>query len=1440
MIGTGRAVEVLHDRGPVTSLNVNRWISGSGYLIGGRLVLTAAHTVDHRGDLGDDEQLLVRTIEGIEFAALVVLASDESSGVDLALLEVIDPRFEEHLPPVTFARVNRDSPVPVSDCWAVGFPQFGEAGPVLAEGGRRETWHVRGDILPGGKLRSGLLSLQVASTPQALSTPLGRSEWEGMSGAVVFASDSPDNDRVVGVISTHHRPEGESALTVMPVTAIGRLPAPGQWWHRLGVPDQGALSVLPRQTASAAGGVPRLAEDALSFRQVYLEQVRRIAPPDPPGLVGREEELAELARFCLQPDARPYAYWQADAWAGKSALLSTFVLSPSAEVAARARIVSFFITARLAAQDTREAFIQVALEQLAGLLGQSLPTALPEATREAFVLNLMSRAAAACAEVGRRLILLVDGLDEDRGTTTGPDAHSIAGLLPANPPAGMRVIVAGRPNPPIPDDVPDWHPLRDPKIIRLLAPSPYAGGIRRLSSQELKRLLRGSAAVQDLLGLLTVARGGLSAPDLEELTDLPRWDIEEILHTATGRTFARRASRWTPGTLPETYLLGHEELQATATAYLGEGRLVGYRNRLHAWADAWRSRGWPPGTPEYLLGGYYRLLEDVGDLPRMIEFAGDMARHDRMLDVTGGDAAAVAEIRTVLDRIAVQDAPDLANALVLACHRDQLIRRNAFIPAGLPGVWASLGQLRRAEGLAASIADPRMRARALADVAAALAKDGQLQQGASVARQAETAAKSITDLYQQELALVGVAAALAGAGQPEQAIAAARSITIPYWQELAVAGVAAALAGAGLPEEAIAAARSITEPSTQARALTDIAAALAESGQPEQGASVAGQAETAARSITDPDMQTHALADVAAALAGAGLPEQAIAVAQSITEPSTQAHALAGVAAALAKDGHYQQAITAARSITDPARQARALADVAAALAEDGQPEQGASVAGQAETAARSITDPDTQAHVLADVAAALAKDGHPARRLSFPRQRTNPRQALANEAVALAGIRQYEQAIAVARSITDPDMQARALADVAAALAKDGQPEQAASVAGQAETAARSITDPDTQAHVLADVAAALAEDGQPEQAASVAGQAETAARSITDPDTQARALTDVAEALAGARLYEQAITAAQSITDPAFRTHSVARVAAALAKDGQPEQAIAVARSITNPNAQASALAGVAAALAKYGEPEQAVAVARSISSPGMQARALADVAAALAEDGQLEQAAPIAGQAETAARSITHPGTHAWALARVAAAFAGAGQLEQAASVAGQAETAARSITDPDRQAHALADVAAALAAGGRPEQGIAVARSITAPGTRAQAQADVAAALAAGGRPEQAVAVARSITNPDRQARALADVAAALAAGGRLEQAAAVARSITAPGTRAQAQATIAVALARTGRIESGKRLAADVCASGKWTIAVRPVLLLTPSAYTRVMDILKAW
>ena len=540
-------------------------------------------------------------------------------------------------------------------------------------------------------------------------------------------------------------------------------------------------------------------------------------------------ELAELAAFCLEDGRGPYVWWQAGHYSGKSALLATFVLRPPEPVARRVQIVSFFITARLAAQDTREAFTQVLLEQLAEITGQELPAVLPEATREGYLLDLLAQAAAACQQAGGRLVLVVDGLDEDRGVTTGPYAHSIAGLLPADPPAGMRVIVAGRPNPPVPDDVPDWHPLHDPGIVRKLTGSAHARNIGRLARRELQRLLGGSPAEQDLLGLLTAAAGGLSSPDLGELTGIPLWEIETILHTTAGRTFARRSPRWEPATGPQVYLLDHDELRAEAVRYLAR-RLPDYWDRLHAWAQAYQARGWPPDTPEYLLGDYYSLLESLRDLPRMTACASDPARHNRLLALTGGDAAALAEIRAALDLVAAQDAPDLAAALALAWLRGQLNARNTHIPIRLPAVWATLGRTARAEALASSITDPGGQADALAWVAEVLAEAGQHQQAAEAAGRAEAAAQSITDPGEQADALAKVAVALAEAGQHQQAAEAAG--------------------------RAEAAAQSITDPGEQADALAKVAVALAQAGQHQQ-------AEAAARSITDPDRQTDALAKVA-------------------------------------------------------------------------------------------------------------------------------------------------------------------------------------------------------------------------------------------------------------------------------------------------------------------------------------------------------------------------------------------------------------------------------------------------------------------------------------------------------------------------------------------------------------------------------------------------
>lgn len=449
----------------------------------------------------------------------------------------------------------------------------------------------------------------------------------------------------------------------------------------------------------------------------YLEQVRQIAPQQ---LHERDNELTELAAFCIEPGRGPYEWWQAGAWAGKSALMSWFVLHPPPGV----RIVSFFVTSRYAGQNDRAAFTDVVLEQVAEMLGQSMPAFLTAATREAHLLGMLAAAAEAFQRRDERLVLVVDGLDEDRGVTTGPDAHSIAALLPTWPAAGLRIIAAGRPHPPISADVPDDHPLRDPGIVRMLGRSPWAEVVKADMQRELKRLLHGTPAEQDLLGLVTAAGGGLSGPDLAELTGLPVYDVEENLHAVAGRTFTTRPAHWQRGIAPPVYVLGHEELQTAATASLGDTRLVGYRQRLHTWADEYRHQGWPSGTPVYLLRGYFQMLQATSDTTRLVACALDRARHDRMLDLTGGDASGLAEIITAQEAILAQDDPDLAAAIRLARHRDDLASRT-HIPSTLPSAWAALGQHTRAEALARSLTDPDEQARMLSELAEALVQAGQ-------------------------------------------------------------------------------------------------------------------------------------------------------------------------------------------------------------------------------------------------------------------------------------------------------------------------------------------------------------------------------------------------------------------------------------------------------------------------------------------------------------------------------------------------------------------------------------------------------------------------------------------------------------------------------------------------------------------------------------------
>jgi tetratricopeptide (TPR) repeat protein len=668
--------------------------------------------------------------------------------------------------------------------------------------------------------------------------------------------------------------------------------------------------------------------------------------------VDREQELAELAAFCTATNTASYLWWRAPAWAGKSALMSWFVLHPPAGV----RVVSFFITARWAAQSDRIAFTDVVVEQLAELLDEPMPS-MVDATRDLYFLDLLHRATEACQAHGEHLILLVDGLDEDRGVTAGPEAHSIAALLPVAPPAGARIIVTGRPQPPIPTDVPEHHPLRDRSIVRPLARSARAAVVREDMLRELTRLLHGSPAEQVLLGLITAAGGGLSAHDLTELTGCPTWEIEDHLHAVAGRSFKTRPSRWRPDEGPQVYVLAHEELQVSAVTRLGHPRLEGYQSRLHRWANRYKDRGWPAGTPEYLFRGYYRMLHNTGDVSRLVEYALDPARHDRMLGLTGGDSAAMAEINTAQDIICGRDEPDLLALARLAIYRSILMERNTRIPTELPALWARLGYLTRGEALVDSIASPRKRVEALTAMVRVSADAGDHDRARLLANKALTLADAIIDPATRAESLSSLVREMVRVGDVDRtrllidrAEAAAHAIVIQYSQAAALATLAKAVSKIGDLSRAEVIAESITDRAWRAAALAVIVEVAADCGDIDRARQLMDKAQALTEEIPDPGWQAESYALLVQAAARAGdldrarvLTDKAEMLAESIADAGSRAEVLSNLIAAVAYAGDLERvrrltnkAVTHAESMPNSDWQAEALTTVVRAVTDHG------------------------------------------------------------------------------------------------------------------------------------------------------------------------------------------------------------------------------------------------------------------------------------------------------------------------------------------------------------------------------------------------------------------------------------------------------------------------------------------------------------------------
>jgi len=961
----------------------------------------------------------------------------------------------------------------------------------------------------------------------------------------------------------------------------------------------------------------------------YRENILDIAPSG--GLLDRVAELAELSDFCSSGDS--YLWWQGGPWAGKSALLSWFALNPPPGIVP----VCFFITARYASQSDSSAFLASMLAQLEELCTPCEWETSTDTQAAAAFSALLREAAQSARAQGRRVVLVVDGLDEDRGPGMG--MRSIASLLPRRYDDSLKVIVASRPHPPIPRDVPPDHPLRSGAIKRELPSSLHARVIRDSAEMELQALMSGSRAQQDIVGFLSAASGGLSAADLAELTGQIPFEIHTTLRGVSGRTFTERTSPWAePGTAERVYLLAHETLQEEAAKGIGPGRLQSYYRRLGEWAARYRSQGWPTDTPAYLLDGYFRNARRAGDRDRLTSCATDGLRHDRMLARSGADEAAIAEVDVTKSVILAEDDPDLTAMLRLSLHGEELEARTALLPVELPAVWAIMGQLPRAEALARSLGAPDLQGRALGQVVSELVTAGEQGQAVRLAASIADIARAVHDPEQKLRLLAEAARAFAACGNRDKA-----------------AGHAAAAAAA--------AANINTEP-WKAAALADVTAAMVAAGQSIEARRTALKAAAAAAAVNWQSRGWETLAAVVSALAAADLEQDAVDLTQ-LAPPAWKGSIFAAAAAAV---GPRDRAL--ARRLVSQAEKAgcssAALADVSGALAAVGDFEQARVMARKSLQQAQAIDDAPAFDLAMTKVTAALC--------------------------VA----RLVDEALLAASSIDTQELRSRALASAAVHLARSGDAHRAGDIAMRAQTTAGE--DPsEALMQRTAWFASALARTGHAALAARVLEAEETLAIGAGESVAAQEMLESIAETRAALGDYEGAERAARALTRPAALAAVLAALADVSANSRRFPAALLLADEALSQLEAADAgphwprrdgtLSRTALAFGKSGQLDRAREIYLRISSLDWRAWVTLEMSRSISSVRELSLIRGWMSEIENFAATTQDHYARDWALACVAEGKAVTGDY-------GDATRLAFRIADPAPRSQALAGVAAEI--------------------------------------------------------------------------------------------------------------------------------------------------
>jgi len=251
------------------------WSCGSGFAVGGRLVLTAGHVVVESGR--PMTPVRVRLLGAADFVAAEVCWSGLGVGVDVALLRVTEADWAApaRRRPVRWGRLVGTAPgVP---CTAVGFPAV-----QAAPDGVRDSEQAAGRINPLAMAKTGLHAITVDGPPHRVVA--SGSPWKGMSGAAVFCQDL-----LTAVVVQDPAGFASHRLVAVPIAAF----ADDAGFAEVLQSEIGADVMLePVEVAGLFAEPPEVVSPA-SLLRADVAAVR---------FRGRVELLEELADWCQRPE----------------------------------------------------------------------------------------------------------------------------------------------------------------------------------------------------------------------------------------------------------------------------------------------------------------------------------------------------------------------------------------------------------------------------------------------------------------------------------------------------------------------------------------------------------------------------------------------------------------------------------------------------------------------------------------------------------------------------------------------------------------------------------------------------------------------------------------------------------------------------------------------------------------------------------------------------------------------------------------------------------------------------------------------------------------------------------------------------------------------------------------------------------------------------------